>query len=226
MNCETGFCVVRKDITAQEKVNAEWDAMAGEWDDLAGGYAQGFLQLLIDKHILDSNKNSSSSLTILDFGCGTGLLTERLRSYASKIIAIDASSKMIEVLQDKIVSRDWREVDAMPVTLSNLSSSPHKGDIEAFFGTVDLIVASSVMKFIPKEDLPATMVCLGKLLKPGGTFVHTDWPKGNKHPDGMDQQEAAQLHTMASLQTMEIISEQVLGSTDETIVFFGIAEKP
>lgn len=41
------------------------------------------------------------NLTVLDFGCGTELLTDYLSKEASQIVAVDSGEKMIAVLNGK-----------------------------------------------------------------------------------------------------------------------------
>jgi len=87
-------------------------------------------------------------------------------------------------------------------------------------------VASSVMSFVPKDTLEATMQVLGKLLKPGGTFVHSDWPKSEKdHPDGMSNESADLMYSMGGITTVSqnVESIQMYGETGK--VFLGVARK-
>ena len=68
----------------------EWDEYAENWDvDLTvKQYAKNAFSTLIDEI-------SINELSILDFGCGTGALTELLNHNAKHIVAIDPSSAMI-----------------------------------------------------------------------------------------------------------------------------------
>lgn len=209
-------------LTPQEQVNVEWNAMAGEWDDLAAEYAAGFERLLWN-HL---GGEQSQPLTVVDFGCGTGLLTERLQSRCSKIIAIDAAPKMIDFLIDKVQSRDWENVRALCLTLAHLNESDKKV-IDDLSGTVDLIVASSVLTFIPPSDLEATMQVLGGLLKPNGLMCHSDWPMSEAHrPDAMTEDKAQQIYALAGLnaESMHIVPMDDKGETFD--IFFGVARKP
>ena len=45
--------------------------------------------------------NEWKSKRILDFGCGTGLLTEKLAPLVREVIAVDTSPNMIDVLRRK-----------------------------------------------------------------------------------------------------------------------------
>jgi 16S rRNA G1207 methylase RsmC len=77
----------------QESVNAEWNAMAGEWDDMAAGHRDSFAKMLWEETTL----NASDERVVLDFGCGAGSLTEALRQLSpeSKFICVDAAEAMV-----------------------------------------------------------------------------------------------------------------------------------
>jgi SAM-dependent methyltransferase len=237
-----GVCGIpsnRDALTAQQKVTREWDGMAGEWDDLARGYANGFYRLLLkatttattaNTGILDSDDMAKPQSVVVDFGCGTGLLTAQLRLLRGSkvvVVGIDPSRKMIELLQDKILGGEWENVQAVVAVLGDLASADESTRtlVEGFYGTVDLVVASSVLTFIPQQDMEATMKEIGKLLRPGGVFCHSDWPKSEgKHPDAMTNEMAERIYSMAGLrgESMEIKKMEGL---EEIEVFFGVARK-
>ena len=210
----------------QASVNAEWNAMASEWDDLASGYRDAFLDLLWQETGLDP----SAKRTVVDFGCGTGLLTEAMRRQSpnSKFICLDAAPEMIEVLKDKIRAGEWENTKAFSVALASLASAEEtvQKELEAVKGKVDLIVASSVMSFVPEDDISATMKVLGDLLKPGGLFCHSDWIKSEQHPDGYDNEKAAKLYGMGGLDAAPHKTSTVKMMESETDnVFIGLAKK-
>ena len=73
-----------------------WDEYAEEWDSNADviTYSQKAYDSLCETV-------NPEGLDVLDFGCGTGLLTEKLSPIVSKIVAIDSSEKMISILNKK-----------------------------------------------------------------------------------------------------------------------------
>ena len=222
-----GACGMQRDLTPQERVTNEWDQMAGEWDDLAAGYAAGFEKLLWAK--LDAKEEAIDGWSVLDFGCGTGLLSDRLRQKVKKVVAMDVSSKMIDVLDEKIQSQEWDNTQTIHCVLAELTkASPAvRESVQALYGTMDLIVASSVLSFVPPKDVPATLELLGKFLKPGGRLVHSDWPKSEaKHPDAFDTEKALAMYAHASLKA---VSTEILplnaGGGGPMEVFFGVAQK-
>jgi SAM-dependent methyltransferase len=220
---------------AQEEVNKEWNAMAGEWDDLASKYRDGYLQLLWKQTKLDPHDGSRN---VVDFGCGSGLLTEAMRrlqiadssnsSGESNFICIDAAPAMIRAVKSKIQSGGWDNVKAYAVALASYETAGDeiKQEIDALQGTVDLIVASSVMSFVPTEDLPATMKVLGTMLKPGGIFCHSDWPLSDDHPNGFTEETANAMYQMGGLSSQSSTMESIdMGGGRKKDVLVGVAIK-
>jgi cyclopropane fatty-acyl-phospholipid synthase-like methyltransferase len=170
--------------------------------------------------------DGKDSLVVLDFGCGTGLLTEVLQKKAAQVICVDAAPLMVEQVEEKIRAREWKNVKAYTAVLARLEQSPPsvKQDLEAWNDKVDLVVASSVFSFIPQQDLPGTMKKLGELLKSnGGVLCHSDWPKSDEHPDGMTEESALKMYEMAGLEkkSTTVISMNMMGEC-----FVGVAVKP
>ncbi len=80
----------------------EWDDFATEWDineDVRKYSEKAFhsWQLKVAPAVLELSDNR-----VLDFGCGTGLLSEKLAEICGQVVAIDSSPKMIEILNNKI----------------------------------------------------------------------------------------------------------------------------
>ncbi len=148
----------------------------GEWDDHAAGWdANKDVRLFAEKafeslsrRILPLLPNLSDS-QVLDFGCGTGLLTERLAPHCKHVVAADTSARMIGVLQEKMAGKG---IDNITMLGSAIESLPSKQQSE-LAGRFDLIVASSVCNFLP--DYEACLRCLRTTMTPGGFFVQWDW---------------------------------------------------
>lgn len=206
-------------MSEQEQVNQEWNEVAGEWDDMAAGYATAFYGKLWEV----TGLSDPSNLKVMDFGCGTGLLTSKLQKDCASVIAIDAAPKMVEVLKEKIRSREWSNVQGTEAVLARDSSMLLSHD-----GSLDLVVASSVMTFIPHDDLDETMEVIGRLLKPGGFFVHSDWPmaEGKQEKEVMTKEKALRMYEKGG---MVLGSNSIVGfCMDESHsfeVYLGVARK-
>ena len=138
----------------------EWDEYAAGWDADASvqEYANKAFQELL--RVIEIN-----GLSVFDFGCGTGSLTQLLSPMAKDIVALDGSSEMIKLLAKKNLSN----VSTIAAFLTQELVDSHPELTKKF----DLIVASSVCGFLP--DYEITLGLLTSLLKSGGMFVQWDW---------------------------------------------------
>ncbi|MEZ5372900.1 MAG: class I SAM-dependent methyltransferase [Microthrixaceae bacterium] len=169
----------------------EWDDYAGGWDDdpAARAYATAAHRSLIAA--LSAHRLRLDGLQVLDFGCGTGLLTERLARDCGSVHAVDTSEAMLGVLNDKIDRNGWPHV----CTGRSLPTD---------VGGHDLIVCSSVCSFL--DDYPATVAQLVRLLRPGGLFVQWDWEREGEadDSDGLTRSEISSALTAAGLEAVEV----------------------
>ncbi|GAA3935366.1 class I SAM-dependent methyltransferase [Litoribacillus peritrichatus] len=137
-----------------------WDDYASEWDANKDAvlYADKAYQTLI-------NVVNLKGLRVLDFGCGTGLLSERMAPLVDQIVALDPSPKMISALDAKQLP--CVETLAAELTEELITSS------SVFETPFDLVVASSVCSFLP--DYEQTLLLLKRLLSDKGIFIQWDW---------------------------------------------------
>ncbi len=146
----------------------EWDEYAENWDvdPTVEEYAKNaFSELLKNINI--------NGLTVLDFGCGTGALTQLMSPTVKSIVAIDPSSEMIKHLDKKALHNVSSISDYLSKELvQNLPELENK---------FDLIVASSVCGFLP--DYEATLSLLKSLIKEDGVFVQWDWLSNDDSSD-------------------------------------------
>lgn len=171
--------------------------MNESWDDYAEGWDS-------DEDVISYSDKAFSTLCevinpegllILDFGCGTGLLTERMAVTADRIVAVDPSAKMISVLQHKRLSN----VDTLVAVLSEETIKAY----DLFKSKYDLIVASSVCSFLP--DYEGTLRLLKSLLKPNGVFVQWDWLKSDEDNDsGFNEERIESVYKRAGLEKLSI----------------------
>ena len=142
----------------------EWDEYAESWDVDASvqEYANKAFENL-------SNVINIDGLTVFDFGCGTGSLTQLLSPRVKDIVALDGSSEMIKLLTKKNLS-NVSTISGF-LTKDLIDGHPHLAN------KFDLIVASSVCGFLP--DYEMTLRLLKSLLKSGGVFIQWDWLSNN-----------------------------------------------
>ena len=141
-------------------MNDTWDEFAADWD--------------ANRDVIEYSEKAFHSLTevaniegweVFDFGCGTGLLTEKISPLVKTVVSLDTSQKMIEVLAEK----NLPNVNPICGTLSELLNL----DIALYQSRFNLVIACSVCAFVP--DYEDVLLQLISLLKRDGMFVQWDW---------------------------------------------------
>ena len=150
----------RKDF---DKEAAEWDANPGRVR-LASDVAAAIIREV----------DLSRELDVLDFGCGTGLLTLKLQPFVRSITGVDSSQGMLGRLQQKIESQ---ALDNVYTRFADFEKGP---GVE---GSYHLIVSSMTLHHVP--DTPGLFREWFTLLHPQGQvcFADLDTEDGSFHGD-------------------------------------------
>lgn len=102
--------------------------------------------------------------TVLEFGCGTGVLGLHLaQDHAANLHFVDTSPAMLDVLRGKLAQAELPQAQVHQGNLHELSIPP---------ASVDLAV--SLMALHHVEDVPGVLAGLRRLLKPGGLLLVGD----------------------------------------------------
>lgn len=148
----------------QEEV-AKFSALATKWWDEKGPFKPlHIMNPCRVKFVRDSiythfNTNTLSGLTVLDIGCGGGLLTEPLARLDATMTGVDASEKNIEVAsQHAKMSR--LNIEYIASDSSKLVTEGRKFDV---------VLALEIIEHVNNPDL--FLEDLAKLLKPGGICI-------------------------------------------------------
>jgi len=191
-------------------LSSDWDEHAGDWDTNEDVvlYAEKAFQSLCRLVSLDG-------LRVMDLGCGTGLLTEKIASLAEMVVSLDTSPKMLSVLSDKGLPN----VVVFEEELSRKLIADHTVLQSGF----DLIVASSVCSFLP--DFEGTLSLLKPLLVRRGLFVQWDWWTGSGESEhGFTKEQVEDVYRQVGLEPVSVapsFSLQIAES--EMSVLMGVA---
>lgn len=193
-----------------------WDAAAEGWDedDNVRDFAEEAFGLL-SKH-LDIQGSVWRDKRVLDFGCGTGLLTERLAPLVREVIALDTSPSMIDVLRSKGIANVTTVCGDIDDRAFRQSAS--------WLSDLDLIVASSVCAFLP--DYASTLKLLSQAMCMPGYFAQWDWLATGDGTFGLtaDQMAAGLEQAGLTCTYLDTVFSMTL-EEDELTVLMGIAVK-
>ncbi|XP_047454446.1 ubiquinone biosynthesis O-methyltransferase, mitochondrial [Mugil cephalus] len=163
-----------------------FQSLAGKWWDEQGEFAalhaMNDLRVpfirdnLLNVHRARHPGKPLAGLSILDVGCGGGLLTEPLGRLGADVLGIDPVEDSVSTAHlHSSYDPDLRDrVSYRACTLEELSGDGEEGQAETQF---DAVVASEVVEHL--ADLETFAYCCSQVLKPGGSLFITTINKTN-----------------------------------------------
>ncbi|QYJ82460.1 bifunctional 2-polyprenyl-6-hydroxyphenol methylase/3-demethylubiquinol 3-O-methyltransferase UbiG [Shewanella aegiceratis] len=156
-------------IDSQTEI-AKFDALAKEWRDPHGkfkhvlGFNQTRLTAIEDQIASHFGRDLTQDipfdgLSLLDIGCGVGLLCEPLASQGARVTGIDASEHNITLARRH--ANSW----SLPIDYRHCLA----GDLPRDQPQYDVILNTEVIEHV--EDQAALVATCCDLLKPGGLLV-------------------------------------------------------
>jgi 2-polyprenyl-6-hydroxyphenyl methylase/3-demethylubiquinone-9 3-methyltransferase len=149
---------------------ARFDALGADWWDPAGPMAPlhrlnpvriAWLRDTIAGHFKHSGGDEPplAGLSLLDIGCGAGLLSEPLSRLGAEVTGLDPAPTSIEIARAHA-----EETGATPTY--------RLGTVEELAGEgarFDVVAAMEVVEHV--ADMPGFVAAAGSLVRPGGLFV-------------------------------------------------------
>ncbi len=132
------------------------------WDKIAERYSKRPIadEAAYEKKLQVTRKYFQPDMEVLEFGCGTGSTAITHAPCVKHILAIDISSKMIEIAQGKADAKNVENITFRQSAVDELSVSDQ---------TFDAVLGISILHLLDNKEDVIAKVC--KMLKPGGVFV-------------------------------------------------------
>ena len=137
----------------------DFDKEATTWDEVParGKLANDIAAAISDEILL------TSDMDVLDFGCGTGLLTLKLQPVVHSITGVDSSRGMLDVLKAKIDRQNLPNIKTQYL-------DTEKGDI--LKGTYHLIVSGMTLHHV--KEIRPLLDQFYRILTPSGYLCIAD----------------------------------------------------
>lgn len=133
-----------------------WDRRAAVYDADAGV----FYQEAYEKTTACMRKYLKPTDTVLDFACGTGIVTLSLSPDVKELRGIDISDEMIRRAQGKAAAQDIANVLLTQTDLFDAALAP---------ASFDAVLACNVLLYVEQRAEVLARICA--LLRPGGMFL-------------------------------------------------------
>lgn len=142
-------------VPAMNKSERFWDQTASRYDQLEKKDEPTYAKM-----INKTKTHLRASDIVLDCGCGTGRISNEIAGYVKGIQAIDISSNMIKIAENKAKERNIANITYAHTTIF---------DERYKKGSFDVILAFHVLHL--SEDEHIVLQRMHELLKPGGLWI-------------------------------------------------------
>lgn len=139
--------------TDDSATRAYYDEFAARYEDRRGGRDPGGYHDLLDELELGFLERFATGRDVLEVGCGTGLLLERMAGFARSAKGVDLSPGMLELARAR----------GLDVTVGSATELPFP---DASF---DVACSFKVLAHVP--DIALALREMTRVVRPGGTIV-------------------------------------------------------
>ena len=138
------------------------DKSAKFWDRIAERYSKQPIadEASYQKKLEVTREYFKPDMEVLELGCGTGSTAITHAPYVKHIEAIDISSKMIEIAQDKA---DKNNVENVTFKCASIDNFNHPDE------SLDAVLGLNILHLLNNKEEVITKV--HRMLKPGGLFI-------------------------------------------------------
>jgi demethylmenaquinone methyltransferase/2-methoxy-6-polyprenyl-1,4-benzoquinol methylase len=108
----------------------------------------------------------SHGARVLEIGCGTGALTEKLIARGAHVTAVDQNPAMVERARDRLGDSSPDAIAFVERTASEIDAFPAR--------SFDAVVASLSLSEMSKRERAFVLKCAQRVLRPGGMIAIAD----------------------------------------------------
>ncbi len=132
------------------------------WDRIAARYSRQPVadEAAYQKKLQVTREYFRPDMQVLEFGCGTGSTAIVHAPYVSHILALDISSKMLEIAQGTADAKGVKNITFKCAAIDDFAVPDQ---------SLDAVLALNILHLL--DDRTAVIARVHRMLKPGGVFV-------------------------------------------------------
>ena len=158
------------------------------FDQIANKYDSPKQQALANviRQAIEKEWGDQSDKRVLDFGCGTGLISLPLAHQVKELLLVDVSTEMVKVTQEKVTQQQLTNA-----TVWNADFLQQRPTFK-----VDTILVSLVLLHVPQTE--EILACLADMLAEHGQLIIVDFDKNplvyhERVHNGFEQEQLKQI---------------------------------
>ncbi|VDC00619.1 unnamed protein product [Peniophora sp. CBMAI 1063] len=202
-----------------EQNKAYFDNIADKYDTIHGARE---IVGIIAKAMRGAVELEKESTSVLDFGCGIGLLSRELAPYVKSIVGVDISEASVEVYNRLAAESD--DADKMKAVVLDLQGAPGELEDKKF----DVVTSSMVYHHLDTPSL-YTQILASHLAPSGKLLIASLMRRTNFNTSSMSESMLAAIPNMAGF-TEESIKEMFEGAGLKDVkyakIWGGVAPAP
>lgn len=133
-----------------------WDRRAANYDAQVGVFYRETYEMTSER----MKKYLRPTDTVMDFACGTGIVTLAVAPAVKRVQGIDISGEMLRCAREKAAERKIENVTLSQLDIFDASLAP---------GSFDAVLACNVLLYVEQRAEVLARICA--LLRPGGMFL-------------------------------------------------------
>lgn len=149
---------IKVDEISEKEIIQQWDSLAPIRDGQLRSNKDISFNKIIKPFILDQIKNIDTT-SVLDFGCGTGVLTEIIAEQSKSVTGFDLSHKSLEIAKNST---------RIKANINYTSTLNNHINLNPLFTTT---IANMVMQDV--IDLESSITTIANLSEPDSHFIFT-----------------------------------------------------
>ncbi|HUY07685.1 MAG TPA: class I SAM-dependent methyltransferase [Acidimicrobiales bacterium] len=138
-----------------------WNERAISWDH--GAQNNPGLVKVVERVIAEAAPRAG--MTVIDIGCGSGQLSLRVAPLVERVIGIDISQAMIDLLLQNARKANLSNVEGIAIPIEHLQIED---------SSVDLVISNYVLHHLRDRDKAVAVATAARWLRPGGRLVIGD----------------------------------------------------